>query len=101
MIQKKVSFFFCLLLFVVSGSAQITDKDKASPTTTVSAKELEKVSPFSRGINNFIIQQNFGYRTLKPENSDNNTRRIDLNLDYNRFVVDSFAIGAALHLSSI
>jgi Outer membrane protein beta-barrel domain/TonB-dependent Receptor Plug Domain len=100
MTQKKIAYFFYLLLFVVSGSAQIIDKDIPTSTTTISAKEIEKL-PFSRGINNFNIQQNFGYNRTKPENSDNHSRQIGLNLDYNRFIVDGFAVGAELDLSSI
>jgi hypothetical protein len=99
MTQKKVFFFFCFLLFVVSGSAQKIDKSKTSTTSTVSAKDIENL-PFSRGINNFIIQQNFGYSRSKPEDGDSHTRGIGLNINYNRFIVDGVAIGAELDVAS-
>jgi hypothetical protein len=100
MTQKKVVFFFCLTLFVVSGSAQKIRKETSSPVSVLSAKELEKL-PFSKGINNFTVQQNLAYSRTSPENSDNHSRTIGLNLDYNRFIVDGFGLGTDINLSSV
>lgn len=100
MTQKKVLIFFTLFLYVLTGSAQLTDKDKATTTTNVSAKEIEKLT-FSKGTNNFTIMQNFGYSRTKPEDSDNSTRSMGLNLDYNRFIADGIAVGAQLELNSV
>ena len=96
---RKLFCVYCLLLIAIYSSAQV-DKTKASTVTSVSAKDIDKL-PFSRGINNFLIQQNFGYSRTKPENSDNHSREIDLNLNYNRFIVDGFALGVELDLSSL
>jgi Outer membrane protein beta-barrel domain len=100
MTQKKVLFFSCILLFVVSGSSQVIDKETPSNVSIVSKEDFERL-PFSKGINNFTIQQNFGFTRTKPENSDNHSRQIGLNLDYNRFIVDGFAVGAQLDFSSL
>lgn len=99
MSMKKLLSFYAVLLIVISSQAQKTDKQTTSSVSIVSAKDLEKL-PFSRGINNFTIQQNFGFSHRKPENSDNNTSSIDLKLDYNRFIVDGFALGAGIDFSS-
>jgi hypothetical protein len=99
MTQKKLLFFFCILLFVINSSAQ-GDKDKASPVATISAEELDKL-PFSQGVNNFTVKQNFNFTRIKPEDSDNNTRTFGLSVDYNRFVIDGLAIGANIDFSSL
>ena len=99
MSMKKLLSFYGALLLIISSQAQVTDKQTTSSVSTVSAKDLEKL-PFSKGINNFTIQQNFGFSHTKPENSDNNTSRINLKLDYNRFIVDGFALGAGIDFSS-
>jgi hypothetical protein len=99
MTPKKLLSFYCLLLFSICSLAQ-GDKGKVpASTTTISAKDIEKL-PFSKGINNFTIRQNFGYSRTKPEDSDDYTRGIGLSLDYNRFIVDGFAVGADINLSS-
>ena len=87
------------MLLAISSEAQVTDKQTTSSVSAVSAKDLEKL-PFSKGINNFTIQQNFGFSHRKLGSSDNNTSRIDVKLDYNRFIMDGFALGAGIDFFS-
>jgi hypothetical protein len=102
MYKKNLFLLQLFSLSVIFCSAQrtsITDKSKTSTTTTVDRKSIEQL-PFSRNFNEFAIMQNFGYTHTSPENSDNHTNNVNLNIDYNRFVMDHVGVGVELDLSS-
>jgi hypothetical protein len=102
MYKKNLILLQLFSLSVIFCSAQrtsIIDKSKTSTTTTVDRKSIEQL-PFSRNFNEFTIMQNFGYTRTSPENSNTHSSNINLNIDYNRFVMDHVGVGVELDLSS-
>src|SRR5437667_12692452 len=83
--------YFLFFSIIISAQKKVTTKTTKT-NTTISREELEKL-PFSRGINEFTIMRNIGYSNFKPENGGGHTNEFDIDIDYNRFVVDNFAIG--------
>lgn len=95
MLPKKLLLLFCFLSFAILNQAQKTptvDKQQTNMVSTISSETIER-SPFTRNFNEFTIQQNFDFSRLKPENSNGHTSNVNLNIDYNRFIVDHFALG--------
>lgn len=101
MYTRNLFLLYCFSASAIISTAQKTtvDKEKASTSTSIDSKSIEQL-PFSRNINEFMIRQNFGYTHKKLENSDNSTSSINLDIDYNRFVVDHVGLGIEFDLSS-
>jgi hypothetical protein len=81
---------------IVSAQRNI-ERNQSAVSTSLSSKDIEQL-PFRKNFNNFTIQQNFQYSRLKPDNSSDHTSDVNIKIDYNRFVVDHFAVGGEVDI---
>lgn len=102
MLPKQVLFTaYALSVGIISIAQKVptVDRSKTTTSTTVDAKSIEQL-PFSRNFNEFTIRENLSYQHTKPDEGDSHTNTFNLNIDYNRFVIDHLALGVQLDLST-
>ena len=101
MLPKQLLLTGAALSAVVISLAQkpLTEKTSTTTTSAINSKSVEQL-PFSRNFNESTIQKNIGYTRIKDDNSDNHTSNVNLDIDYNRFIIDHLGIGVELNLAS-
>src|SRR6476659_177942 len=103
--SKNLLLLPSFLLFAMFAPAQKTstaDIKLSNSVAPINQKTIESL-PFSKGVNLFTIQRNFEFTSSKPAGdnaiSGHNTD-VNLNIDYNHFIVDKIGVGVEFDLSS-
>src|SRR5262245_15026141 len=96
--QKLLLLLICTLPGIIIAAQ---DQTKISPSTNVSQKTIDQL-PNVKGVNFFTVQRNIGYSVTKPKDAgtSGHTGNFTFNADYNRFIIDGFALGVGLDISS-